>query len=374
MDQLCLLAIANRFALPSPATAAEPLGNGNINDTFLVRTGCGTRTVLQRVNTDVFSRPDQVMANLEVLTAHAARKQEALPRVEEPDGWQLPRLIPCSPADAGRPTWLEEQGEVWRMLSFIDNSVCHDTVQSPEHAHEVGRALGRFHRLIHDLPGDQLHDTLEGFHVTPRYLEHYREVLNVARAAGAPAACPESEHCQQFIEQRLELVPVLEQARQAGRLRLCAIHGDPKVNNVLLDGASGKAVALVDLDTVKPGLLHYDIGDCLRSGCNRAGEETTDLEAVVFDLDLCRAILTGYLLEAGGCLSGADVEHLYDAIRLLPFELGLRFFTDHLAGNVYFKARHRRQNLERALVQFRLTLSIEAQEQPIRALIAQLSC
>jgi Ser/Thr protein kinase RdoA (MazF antagonist) len=144
------------------------------------------------------------------------------------------------------------------------------------------------------------------------------------------------------------------------------------VNNVMLCSGSGQAVAMVDLDTVKPGLLHYDIGDCLRSGCNRLGEESLDPERVEFDLELCEAILSGYVNESRSFLSEADIAHLFDAIRLIPFELGLRFYTDHLAGNEYFKVRHERHNLDRALVQFRLTMSIEAQETQIRALIQQL--
>ena len=384
MDQSRLLAIANRFALPAAATAVEPLGNGNINDTYLVHTASGERAVLQRINTRVFERPDLVMANLAVLTAHAsaqaAQQKTQQGAQQEDQGWQLPRPIACGrqgpvpPAAAAEgpacPTWLEERGEVWRMLSYVAGCVSHDTVQSLDHAREVGRALGRFHHLVADLPGERLHDTLEGFHVTPRYLEHYRRV----QADTTLPPCPESSWCRRFVEQRLDLVPVLEQAREAGRLRLRAIHGDPKVNNVMVSATSGRAVALVDLDTVKPGLLHTDIGDCLRSACNPAGEETTDLEAVQFDLELAGALLGGYLEEARSCLSPCDLDLLYDAIRLLPFELGLRFFTDHLAGNVYFKASHPRHNLERALVQFRLTESIEAQAGEIRRLIQQLSC
>ena len=150
------------------------------------------------------------------------------------------------------------------------------------------------------------------------------------------------------------------------------MHGDPKVNNVLLDTATGKAVALVDLDTVKPGLVHYDIGDCLRSGCNPWGEETEQWEAVRFDPDLGRALLQGYLAGAGGFLTDHDYHYLFAAIRLIAFELGLRFFTDYLAGNVYFKARRPEHNLARALVQFKLTESIEAQEAAIRAFIRDL--
>ena len=168
------------------------------------------------------------------------------------------------------------------------------------------------------------------------------------------------------------LGPVLEEARAQGRLSLRPIHGDPKVNNVLLDTATGQAVALVDLDTVKPGLVHYDIGDCLRSGCNPWGEETEHWEAVRFDPDLGRALLQGYLARARDFLTDHDYHYLFDAIRLIAFELGLRFFTDYLAGNVYFKARRPEHNLARALVQFKLTESIEAQETAIRAFIRDL--
>jgi Ser/Thr protein kinase RdoA (MazF antagonist) len=144
------------------------------------------------------------------------------------------------------------------------------------------------------------------------------------------------------------------------------------VNNVLLDATTGQAVALVDLDTVKPGLVHYDIGDCLRSGCNPLGEETSDPQKVHFDLGLCEALLEGYGAVAHRFLSPADHRYLYDAIRLLSFELGLRFFTDHLAGNVYFHTQRPGHNLDRALVQFQLAASIEAQEGELRRLLARL--
>jgi Ser/Thr protein kinase RdoA (MazF antagonist) len=165
---------------------------------------------------------------------------------------------------------------------------------------------------------------------------------------------------------------VLENARAEGRLPLRSIHGDPKVNNIMMDTATGQAVSIVDLDTVKPGLLQYDIGDCLRSGCNPLGEETERWEMVRFESDICRAILQGYLSWARGFLTENDYEYLFDSMRLIAFELGLRFFTDYLEGNVYFKARHQNHNLIRALVQFKLTESIEAQAETIRTIIRDL--
>jgi len=176
-------------------------------------------------------------------------------------------------------------------------------------------------------------------------------------------------HCLRFVGERGVCVHVLEDAKADGRLPLRPIHGDPKVNNIMIDTTTGQAISMVDLDTVKPGLVHYDIGDCLRSCCNPAGEETERWEAVRFEPDLCQAILRGYLSLTRDFLTKNDYEYLYSAIRLIAFELGVRFLTDYLEGNVYFKVRHREHNLARALVQFKLTQSIESQEGPIRAMI-----
>jgi Ser/Thr protein kinase RdoA (MazF antagonist) len=174
------------------------------------------------------------------------------------------------------------------------------------------------------------------------------------------------------VEKRRDLARVLEEAKAAGKLQLRPIHGDPKVNNVMLCAHTGQAVSLVDLDTVKPGLVQYDIGDCLRSACNPRGEEARATEAIPFDLDLCRAVLEGYLGAARDCLDDADLDHIFTAARLISFELGLRFFSDHLAGDVYFRTSRPGHNLDRALVQFKLTESIEAQEQEIRAIVESL--
>ena len=383
-DSQDLVSLAERFAIDGPVTAVEPLGNGNVNDTYCVRTASGSRSVLQRLNTRVFPRPELVMGNLEALAAHVAAHRAAhgaaqapapIPGAAKAQGvatgagwpspgrrWEVPRPLPLRD---GRTTWLRSGEEAWRMLSYVEGARSFETVQGPDHAREVGRALGTFHQLIHDLPAHRLADTLEGFHITPGYLAQYQRVLERSPLP----RCPATEWCVGFVRERQELAPVLERAKAAGRLQIRPIHGDPKVNNVMVCQTSGRAVALVDLDTVKPGLIHYDIGDCLRSGCNPLGEETRDLEGVAFDLELCRAMLGGYLAECRASLSDADIAHLYDAIRLIPFELGLRFLSDHLAGNVYFKVRHGRHNLDRARVQFRLVESIEAQEGPIRSLI-----
>jgi Ser/Thr protein kinase RdoA (MazF antagonist) len=264
--------------------------------------------------------------------------------------------------------WIGSDGSFWRAISFIDGAQSFETIQNIGHAQEIGYALAMFHLLIKDLPLEALADTLEGFHITPRYLRHYDEVLSKT----GPSQSPEVDYARQFINRRRTLVDVLERAKEQGKLPLRPIHGDPKVNNVMIDIQTGQAVGFVDLDTVKPGLIHYDIGDCLRSCCNPLGEEVEHGEMVRFELDFCRAVLKGYLSLAGEFLKNTEYEYLFDAIHLIAFELGLRYFTDYLEGNIYFKVEQAEQNLNRALVQFKLTESIESQEAEIQSLIRDL--
>jgi Ser/Thr protein kinase RdoA (MazF antagonist) len=358
-----LFAVAGQFRLPGKVIGVREFGNGNINNTFLVTLDAEEEKhfILQRVNTQVFRQPEFVMRNMRISTEHVLLRLERAP-LSAGRRWEVPRVLP---ALDGRDHWLDSDGSFWRTAGFIEGAQSFDTIRDTDHAGEVGYALGMFHTLLSDLPSGSLADTLEGFHITPRYLRHYDEVL----AKYGAVKSPEVNYCLKFVSERSGWAHVLENARAQGRLFLRTIHGDPKVNNILTDAVTGQAVSIVDLDTVKPGLVHYDIGDCLRSGCNLLGEETEQWEKVRFDPDLCRAILQGYLSVAGEFLTQNDFEYLYDSIRLIAFELGLRFFTDYLEGNVYFKVRRPEHNLARALVQFRLAASVESQAAAIGGII-----
>jgi Ser/Thr protein kinase RdoA (MazF antagonist) len=364
LDQL--MAVAQQFTSQGLVLDLREYGNGNVNDTFLVTVEGAAKPhfILQRLNLRVFRRPELVMGNFAAVSGHVSRRL-ALAPLSPGRRFEVPRVLLTR---EGRDHVIDSGGSFWRAMSFIDNAVTFDTIQDLGHAQEVGYALGRFHSFLSDLAPDQLADTLPGFHVTPGYLRRYDEVLERQGLSQSP----EVSYGLRFIDARRAWAPVLEEARAQGKLRLRPMHGDPKVNNVMLDPATGQVVGLVDLDTVKPGLVHYDIGDCLRSGCNPRGEETGDWEKVGFEPELCRAMLQGYLSLAPDFLAETDYVYLYDAIRLIAFELGLRFFTDYLAGNVYFKARHPEHNLVRALVQFKLTESIESQAGAIRAIIRDL--
>ena len=357
------IAVADQFKPQGKVADIQEYGNGNVNDTFLVTLDSKREKhfILQRINTQVFRQPELVMLNMRTFTEHVHRRLQRAP-LSSGRRWEVVRVLL---AQDGKDHWIDPGGSFWRAISYIDGSQSFETIKDVEHAKEVGYALGMFQNLLSDLSTARLADTLEGFHITPRYLRHYDEVL----AKTCASESLEVDYCLGFVSERSTWAHVLENARVQGRLRLRPIHGDPKVNNVMMDTSTGQAISLVDLDTVKPGLIHYDIGDCLRSGCNPLGEETERWEVVRFEPELCQAILQGYLSLARGFLTENDYDYLYDAIRLIAFELGLRFFTDYLEGNVYFKASHKEHNLARALVQFRLTKSIESQGAAIRTII-----
>ncbi len=361
-----LLAVADRFKPQGKILDIRVHGNGNVNDTFLVTLDGLTENqfILQRLNTRVFKKPDLVMRNIRIFTEHIHKHRQS-PSGLTDRRWEVPRLLLTGD---GQDHIIDADGSFWRAFSFIDHARTFDTVQNVQHAREVGYALARFHGLVNDLPVDRLADTLEGFHIMPGYLDRYDRVL----AGWRPKKSPEVDYGLLFITKRRIGTTILEEAKNQGRLHLRPIHGDPKVNNVLIDRDTWQAIGLVDLDTIKPGLVHYDLGDCLRSCCNPLGEDPEHWERVCFETDFCRAILQGYLPVAGKFLEENDYQYLYEAVRLIAFELGLRFFTDYLEGSVYFKVGYEEQNLFRALVQFKLTESIESKAADIRALIRDL--
>ena len=355
---------AASFAVPGERIAVvEPYGQGIIHDTYLVKLSSRTgQFILQRINTSVFKKPELIIHNLQMVSRHMQERRK-LAGGKISTEWQILHVLP---AKDGRNFFNDPEGGFWRALPFIQGASSLERITCNKDALEVGRALGTFHWLLSDLDTELLHETLPGFHNMELYLKQYDAVLDRKRQA-----CKVGRSCQEFIADRRGWAPVLEEARRSEILRLHIIHGDPKINNIMVDNRTGKAVSLIDLDTVMPGLVQYDVGDCLRSCCNTWGEDTADIAGVRFDLDLCRVVLTGYMEMAGCFLTEKDLGFFFDAIRLIPFELGLRFYTDFLAGNVYFKVSAAKQNLERAMVQFKLVQSIEDQEEKIREIIEE---
>ena len=362
--------VAQQFQFPATIDRITPYGSGIINDTYVVvfanpppavHPRLGKRAILQRINSAVFPQPEKVMHNLQRILQHAEQKSLPTGTIEE---FLLP---PVYLTHEGQSSFRDAEGHYWRALGFIEQTETHDVLQGIEQAYEVGVALGAFHLLVSDIALEQLYDTLPGFHITPAYLEAYDKVLTGLDSNAIRQ--DELAFCMQFVAAHRELAGVLINANPPVVQRI--MHGDPKLNNVLFDKHSGKAVSIIDLDTVKPGLIQLDLGDCIRSCCNRSGEMPDHIEDVEFDVEACRAILQGYMSSASAMLQQQDIQLIYDAICLLPFELGLRFLTDYLQGNRYFKVSAPEDNLYRARVQFRLLQSIEQQEQQIRGIVKQ---
>lgn len=354
---------ARAFALPGRIVDVQPLGKGLINDTYLVTTDAARHAVLQRINTRVFPEPARIMENLRTLMSHVAY------RANKNGGRDL--LLPeIFATTSGDDLFIDEAGDCWRAMSYIANTVSYEKLSDAHQAREVGSVLGRFHALLHDLESSRLNVTRPGFHNTPGYYAHFTQALEQAPVAPADVRL---DFCLQYAAAHADIVSILEDAKASGALQLRAIHGDPKIDNVLFDATTGDAVSLVDLDTVQPALVHYDLGDCLRSACNPVGENPADETTARFDLEVCRLMLTAYVNETRAFLSAEDYRYLPAAIRLIPFELGLRFLTDHLRGDVYFKVKWRGHNLLRAATQFHLAASVEQQLGAIENLVANLA-
>ena len=360
-----VIAIANQFKLQGNIAVVREYGNGNINETFLITTDgkVNRNFILQRINTDVFLDPASVMRNMSIVSKHIHERVQSAADTSV-SAWKVPRIIQTH---GEQDYWMTPEKEFWRVLSFIEDCECSDIIDNSEMAMQVGCGLGIFHDLVSDVPARNLTDTLKNFHVTPHYMNRYDQVMAKKGAHDSH----EVNYCIEFVNKRRSLANVLEDAKKAGELPSRIIHGDPKVNNIMLEKHTGKAICMIDLDTVKPGLIQYDIGDCLRSGCNPLGEEAgAQWEAVYFDTDICRSVVQGYISQAKRFFTGNDYRYIYDSVRLIAFELGLRFFTDYLEGNVYFQdPAYPEQNLFRALVQFRLTESIECNERNIDKII-----
>jgi Ser/Thr protein kinase RdoA (MazF antagonist) len=362
--------MAQQFDVNGRLVTVDATGSGNINDTYLAvfrTTFDEQRFILQRINKRVFSSPQAIMENMKIVTEHVHTRLESEAHMTDRI-WQLPRVIPTK---SGQDFCEDADGEYWRAISLIASAHSYEQVQSIEHAHEAGIVLGQFQRLISDIPPDRLHDTLVGFHITPGYLAQFDEAAAMDEGKARLRSSAEAERCHRFVQDRRDWCSVLENAREAGDLVVRPIHGDPKVANIMIDDATGRGTCIIDLDTVKPGLVQYDFGDCLRSCCNPAGEEAQDLNSVYFDTDLCEAIVKGYMTYAGSFLTDNDRHYLFDSIRLVAFELGLRFFADFVAGDQYFKVKYDGQNLNRARVQFRLCESIETRESVIRKILEE---
>jgi thiamine kinase-like enzyme len=351
-------AVAGHFQIHGDFVRAEPYGAGHINDTYCAvfdQGGAPVRYILQRVNHQVFKNPVALMENVERVLAHLRRKCSGPGKSR--------RLLTLIPTHEGRPFYQDAAGNLWRLYIFIENARTLETVESPRQAFEAAKAFGRFQKLLADLSPQQLHDTIPDFHHTPKRfaaLEAAIEADAVNRATLARAD----------IEFALEHRAICGGLLDAG-LPERVTHNDTKLNNVMLDDATGEGICVIDLDTVMPGLALYDFGDMVRTMTSAAAEDERDLSKVRMQFPMFEALARGYLDSAAEFLTAAERGLLPAAGKVITFENGIRFLTDFLAGDTYFKVHRPGHNLDRCRTQFRLVESITAQQEAMDRLARQ---
>lgn len=366
MTEHDLRLVFSRFAIPGDFVRARFIKVGHINDTYLVdamnKTG-RDQYIFQRINRFVFRDPERLMANFEKITRHIRAKLEHAKGCD-PERGTLNLLY----ARSGQCFYLSPEGDYWRAYRFVGEAHIINVATRPEQATEAGRAFGFFQKLLSDLEASSLHETIPFFHHTPRRFSRFKEVLSgdtCRRAAEARDAVA-------FALEREPMTTVITAALADGRLPLRITHNDTKINNILFDNRTGKAVCVIDLDTTMPGSSLYDFGDMVRTTTSFAPEDERDLAKVELEMDMFQALADGYLAEAGDFLTEEEIGLLVFSGRLVTFTIGLRFLTDFLEGDAYFRVHRPGQNLDRARAQFGLVRSMEAQAETMEQCVREL--
>jgi hypothetical protein len=355
--------ILSHFDAQGRFVRISPLGAGHINDTYLITTRDDDPYdyVLQRINASVFKNVPELQDNIERVTSHIRKKLEAVPGAD-PDREVLTLVRTLD----GLTHYYGPDGTFWRVFFYIDGTKTYDVVDSPAKAYEGGRAFGRFLAMLADLPGEPLHETIPRFHDIDYRLGNFREALKNDPACRAKDVRREID----FVEARAEEMRTIRQLGADGEIPVRITHNDTKFNNVLLD-QNGRALCVTDLDTVMNGYVHFDFGDAIRTSTGTGAEDEVDLNKVEMDIRLFEAYARGYLRETKRLLNPVEVETLAFSAHLMTFIIGLRFFTDYLDGDHYFKVHREGPNLQRARAQFKLLRSMEAQYEIMRALVAK---
>jgi Ser/Thr protein kinase RdoA (MazF antagonist) len=352
--------LTSQFEIEGGFVSGGPCGSGHIHDTYAVECRVGarpSRTILQRINQNVFRDPAGLMANIAAVSDHLRRK--ILAAGGDPQREAL-TLIHTRSGDTFLRT---EAGECWRAYAFIEGARTHDTVRDPEHVRAAGRAFGRFQSLLLDFAAARLSEVIPGFHDTRRRFEALRQAAQEDIHGRAKTARQETD----FVLRREALTSRLVDLQADGRLPQRVTHNDTKFNNVMIDDQTGEGVCVIDLDTVMPGLSLYDFGDAIRSMANTGAEDETDLSKVNFSLGAFDRYACGYLEVAGGWLEPEELALLPFAAQLMTLECGMRFLTDYLQGDPYFKTGRLAHNLDRTRTQFKLAQEMEAAQEQMAA-------
>jgi len=355
--------ISAGFSLRGAFVESRPYGSGHINDTFVAafsQSGTRVRYIFQRINRTIFKNPEALMDNILRVTREAGAR---LAELGVPDPSR--RTLSVIPALDGCPFHRDAKGDYWRCYPFIEGARTYDIIQNPRHAFEAARAFGEFQRRVAGLGAPRLHETIPNFHHTRARFERLRTAVSADAHGRLQSVMPEWD----FIRSREEVVDVLLELQARGEIPERITHGDAKLNNVMIDDATEAGICVIDLDTVMPGLVLYDFGDMVRTATSPAAEDETDLSKVRMQMPMFESLLRGYLSSAADFLNEAERAHLAFSGKLIALEIGIRFFTDYLEGDVYFKIKRAGHNLDRTRTQLALVKSIEEQEDAMRRVV-----
>ncbi len=343
----------------------KPITAGHINDTYIVEykleNGSTVRYLLQRINTNVFKMPVELMENVMGVTAHLRKK------ITENGGDPTRETLTVFPAKDGKNYYMANDGGCWRMYNFVEDTFSISELTNPGDFKNAAISFGNFQKLLADYPIETLYETIPNFHNTPSRFRDFLEALDKNLSGRKDEALPEIE----FVLAREKDCGVIVELLENGQLPLRVTHNDTKLNNVLFDNTTKKGLCVVDLDTVMPGSSLYDFGDSIRFGANTAAEDEKDLSKVSLSLEYFEAYVEGYLESAGKSLTEKEIDLLPFSAKLLTLECGIRFLADFVNGDVYFKTEYPEHNLVRARTQFKLVEDIEAKFEQMQAIVAR---
>jgi hypothetical protein len=346
--------LVKNFTFEGEFIDAAPYGFGHINDTYALNFEIGSHTqrryILQRINHNVFKDPVGVMHNLERVTRHLQVKIENL------GGDPLRETINLIPTIDGLSYYQDADGDYWRGEVFIEGAQTYQIPKDPAHYYNAAWAFGRFSSLLADFPVNELAITIPDFHHTPKRFKNFSKALEIDPKKRVQQVQSEIE----FLLNREAETSVLVHLSESGQLPVRVTHNDTKFENVMIDDRSGQGICVIDLDTVMPGLINFDFGDAVRSGSNPAAEDEVNLDKVRFDIEIFEHLAHGYLAAAGDMLTPIELQNLAFAARLITLEQALRFLTDHLLGDVYYRIHRPDHNLDRCRTQIKLIQEMEA--------------
>lgn len=353
ITDLQLQEVIQNFNYQGTLITALPYGSGHINDTFLLTFAIADMgnlpVILQRINSDIFCNPEELMENIDSITSYLRKK------IDKSGGNPLRETLTIIPTRKGQRCYQDSFGSYWRSYIFITDASSYDRITCPEDFYESAVAFGHFQHMLSDYPAETLHETIHGFHDTHSRLDALKKAI--ARDSFQRVRFVQKEI--QFVLDRAEYADILGNLQVSSKLPLRVTHNDTKLNNIMIDNKTRKGICVIDLDTVMPGLSVNDFGDSIRFGASTAAEDETDINKVSCSMEFFEAYVKGFLKGCAGSLTNAETEHLPTGAKVMTYECGMRFLTDYLEGDHYFKIHRPDHNLDRCRTQFKLVKDME---------------